>query len=114
MKNQFENLLNDQNITTIKYQAKYQAYCTIGKEPFTGVIYIIFDPDKKLLEFESFDRWIAGFNKLKTTIEKLTWIIYGELKSTLEPKNLYVRVTAKTVVHNPAEAIISDYGKEIS
>lgn len=78
------------------------AYCRVGNAPFTVQAEITYVPDEKLLEFESFEKWLNVYvSAEQTTIEEVTVLIYTKLEEVLDPISLVVKISAETTVHAP-------------
>jgi NADPH-dependent 7-cyano-7-deazaguanine reductase QueF len=89
---------------TIAYHPAYSTICTIGKRPFWGELLIQYNPDKFLLEFEEFERWLATLAMQHHTVESLCSKVFDELTIHLGPVPLLVVVHAQTTVHAPVSA----------
>jgi NADPH-dependent 7-cyano-7-deazaguanine reductase QueF len=77
--------------------------CTIGKAPFNGLLQISYRPDKFMLEFESFEKWLKEDLATQTmTIEEVADLVYKKLVEVLHPAYLKLTVEAETIVHAPA------------
>lgn len=83
--------------------------CAVGKQPYHGTLSIQYAPTDVLLEFESFDLWLAELCLIPQTIEQLCRRVYDALTSVLLTEQLCVEVHAETVVHGPATAIIDSF-----
>lgn len=94
-------------VDRVSYQPRYAVICSVGKAPFGGKIDISFEPGELLLEFESFDRWLASLVMKEMTIEGLCRLVFDRLTAVLGDIPLRVRVHAETTVHAPARASIS-------
>ncbi len=97
---------NTANIGKIIYTPKFAVICSIGKSPFHGEIKIEYEPDKLLLEFESFESWLFDISNDSMTIEDLCRLVYDVLKKLLGNVQLKVTVNALTTVHAAVTAII--------
>ena len=104
----FKTIPNEPKVTILRYEPKYATICSIGKEEFTGTILIEFHPDLLLLEFMSFEEWLRSLIKREMTIEELCRLVFDELLAALGDIPLVVTVTAKTTVHAPVRATVSN------
>ena len=102
----FDNLFSTQ--MEITYMPKYSVRsCTIGKAPFGGELEISYSPDKLLLEFESFEKWLQEDLATQTmTIEDVANTVFSKLVELLKPLDLKVVVKAETIVHGPVRVEI--------
>ena len=102
----FDNLFSNQ--MQITYMPRFSVRsCTIGKAPFGGELEIIYTPDKLLLEFESFEKWLKEDLATQTmTIEDVANTLFTELMELLQPVYLKVVVKAETIVHAPVRVEI--------
>ena len=106
MQSNITTIPNDCKVYKVKYTPRYSVICSVGNAPFSGIMEIEFQPDKKLLEFESFERWLFSIANTHETIESLCRKIFDTLTLLLGEIPLMVKVNAETQVHSPACAII--------
>lgn len=79
------------------------AFCAVTFVPFAVELLVEYYPDKRLIEFESFDEWLG--KELPTephTIESMGLRIFSALLEALGDIPLCVVIDAKTTVHGPA------------
>ena len=98
---------NRAGVDRVDYHPDYSIICSEGNAPFYGTIDIAYRPDDKLLEFHSFDAWLGGYALKRMTIEDLCRLVFNELNRALGDIPLRVIVHARTTVHAPASALIS-------
>lgn len=109
-----ETIPNDANVHVVTYEPMFSAQCSVGNAPFYGVVEIIYAPDKVLLEFMSFERWLLSeVAPMKTTVEELCRFIYNALDEVLSNDGnlavpLSVAIYAQTTTHAPASVSISN------
>lgn len=95
--------------TEVSYHPDIRPFCRIGQAIFDGELYISFRPDKRLLEFESFERWLRKeFDNKPMTIEEAAQRVFSALEEALGDIPLQVTVSARTTVHAPVEAHYSN------
>jgi NADPH-dependent 7-cyano-7-deazaguanine reductase QueF len=97
---------NTPKVSTIVYRPKFSAVCSVGRAPFYGVLEIKFKPEEKLLEFESFEKWLRSLAEKKMTVEDLARLVFDEITIALGIIPLSVTVNAETTVHGPASALV--------
>jgi len=97
---------NAAKINTISYHPEFSVICSVGLSPFHGTIDIVYKPDEKLLEFESFETWLRGISNNHMTIEDLARLVFDNLLAVLGDIPLSVTVHARTTVHAPVSAIL--------
>jgi NADPH-dependent 7-cyano-7-deazaguanine reductase QueF len=102
---EFDVINNETKVTEVVYKQMVSTLCSVGKQPFTGKLMVRYEPNKRLLEFESFDEWLKSFGDKTYTIESLTSFIFTMIDHYVEPMRLLVEVDAVTLVHGPAKAI---------
>lgn len=102
-----DTIPNKNKIGLITYSPKFSVVCSIGKAPFHGTIEIIHQPNQKILEYESFEKWLRTIASEEMTIEDLCRLVYDKLSSVLDG-GLTVTVMAETTVHAPVSATISN------
>lgn len=90
----------------IRYTPQFSAVCSVGNAPFHGVIEIQCKPADKLLEFESFERWLSQLALERLTIEDLARLVFDALLHVLGDVVLSVTVHAETTVHAPVSATV--------
>jgi NADPH-dependent 7-cyano-7-deazaguanine reductase QueF len=108
----FSTLPNPYGIDQIEYAAPFAAICSVGNAPFSGEVVINYQPDAKLLEFESFEGWLRTIAAERHTIESFGHRVTEALQSTLDAFFIAVKVVAKTQVHGPVVASLSRYKDE--
>ena len=82
--------------------------CSVGKLPFHGTVTIRYCPEQRMLEFESFDRWLKeNIAPRSATIEDIANIIFNALVEEIQPKYIHLTVDADTMVHYPARVELS-------
>jgi len=107
-----QTIPNNSRIAIIEYYPEYAVTCSIGGEPFHGTMDIMFEPQKDLLEFMSFEKWLSSIATQSMTIEELCRLVFDELSAVLGDIPLRVAVHARTTVHAPVSAIIERKDKE--
>ena len=75
--------------------------CAIANTPMTGWLEIQYQPDKELLEFDSFDLWVEKLAEQSGTAESLSVLLYETLDELLKPVNLSVKVCVIEASHAP-------------
>jgi len=88
---------------TVSYETKFAAICSEGDAPFGGVLTIEYDPEEKLIEYESFEVWLRDLANDSHTIESFTRMILDELVPALGDIVITVKVEATTIVHGPVK-----------
>ena len=106
MQNTIETIPNDCGAMTIRYNPRYSVICSVGNAPFGGIMEIEYCSADKLLEFESFERWLLSIANERETIESLCRLVFDNLTASLGEIPLTVKVNAETQVHSPASAMI--------
>ena len=101
-----DTIENDARISEIRYCPGFAALCRIGNQPFHGQVEIVYEPSERLLEFESFERWLAALGNKEVTIEEVARLSFDELTRALGDIPLCVTVHARTTVHAPVSATI--------
>lgn len=91
----------------ITYTAKVSCLCSVTKVPFSATVKVVYKPFDKILEFESFDRYLVALGSSANTIEDLCMIISESLYAVLDPANLTVETAATTPVHGDATVAYS-------
>lgn len=99
-------ITNFSEVTKVSYHPDFSAFCSIGEAPFFGTIEITYYPVKRLLEFESFERWLFDLSNKRMTIEDLARLVFDELTDALGDIPLSVTVNARTTVHARASATV--------
>jgi len=112
MSTQVTTIPNDSRVKEVQYSPQFSAVCSVGKAPFWGEILIKYKPQDKLLEFESFESWLRENSLTRTTIEGFCRLVFDVLCEVLGDISLSVTVTARTTVHAPVSAIISQTGDD--
>jgi NADPH-dependent 7-cyano-7-deazaguanine reductase QueF len=102
-----ETISNNARIQLIEYHPEFSVICSVGKAPFHGVIDISYAPKEKLLEFESFEKWLFSIANQSMTIEDLCRLCFDSLLAALGDIPLCVTVHGRTTVHCAASATIS-------
>lgn len=105
-KTQTQVIDNDCGMQLVEFFPPVVAICEIGRQPFTGIAHIAYQPDDKLIEFISMEDFIRQQSKTETTIEKLTRTLFDELVRVLGDIPVMVHIYAETAVHAPASALI--------
>jgi len=98
---------NNCMVGIIKYHPRYSVICSEGRAPFSGTMDIEYLPAVKLLEFESFEKWLFSIANTSETIESLCRLVFDKLTDVLGEVPLSVTVNAVTQVHSSAEANIT-------
>lgn len=75
--------------------------CGVSEEPYNGRIMVEYSPQGTLLEFMSFDRWLAHITKTPMTVEEFASLVFRGLTEALGPVPLSLMVEATTNVHAP-------------
>lgn len=93
----------------------FKAICTITKEPFSGVAYIVARPQEWCMEYCSLEAWISTLAVSICTHEELTSYIYSGVFCTLdlvrrdgELGDLLVVLEVREAAHVPAKAAIGN------
>ena len=60
---------NDSKVDEVIFTPEFSTVCAVGGAPFNGTIIIDFKPADKLLEFESFEKWLRTIALDSYTIE---------------------------------------------
>lgn len=94
-------------LVNVRYQTQFSALCRIGKAPFGGEVVIVYDPDERMLEFESFDAFLRANANREETIESYGAWLMDVLWDVLEPNSLDLTIHATTQVHGPATVAFS-------
>ena len=97
---------NDAKVDEIIFTSEFSTVCVVGGVPFNGTVIIDFKPVDKLLEFESFEKWLRSIALDSYTIESFTRLCFDKLTEALGDISLSVEVCAQTTVHASASAII--------
>lgn len=97
---------NKTNVQHIKYCPNYSTVCSIGQASFWGEMEIVYKPSSKLLEFESFEKWLKTLTLKQLTIEDLCRLVFDTLSEVFGDIPLSVTIHAKTTVHAPVSATI--------
>lgn len=106
-----QTIPNNTDLDSIHYEPEFSAICSIGKAPFHGMIEIDYQPGKVLIEFESFEIWLRTEVAQKhLTIEDLAQLTFDKLVKALGDIPLRVTIHARTTVHAPVKATISNKG----
>lgn len=94
--------------TMINFHPYFKAMCSIGKEPFDANCNIAYCPSDRLIEFESFERWLGEELNIEkeVTIEQSAFIIFDAIRAVLGDIPCQVTVDARTTVH---EAVYVHY-----
>lgn len=96
----------------IQYCPPFSAICSVGQAPFHGTLDITCTPGDRLLEFESFERWLREDVARRTlTIEDLCVLVHKRLHEALGDIPLRVTVRGRTTVHAPVSATIVSPGE---
>lgn len=106
-----ETIPNTAKVHLIEYQPPFSAICSVGNAPFSGEILIVFQPEAKLIEYESFEDWLFTMAVSHLTIEDLAREVFDKVTEALGPVPLKVTVMARTTVHAPVAATIERRGK---
>ena len=92
----------------IKYEPNVSLPCSIGLEEFYADVEIEYYPHDYLLEFMSFEDWLADEVAPKAmTIEDLALLLFRTLRVVLGDIQLRIQVSATTTVHAPVSVSIS-------
>jgi NADPH-dependent 7-cyano-7-deazaguanine reductase QueF len=106
----FETFVMEDPPTEIQYTPDFDAFCRIGEEPFTANAFISFAPTDRLLEFESFEKWLREeMLREPITIEEAAKRIFDALSAALGDIPLQVTVDARTTVH---ASVMAHYSNE--
>jgi len=106
MRSNIDTIANTARVDQVEYHPEFSTICSVGKRPFWGTIDIRFRPGQYLLEFESFDTWLATLANESMVIEDVARRAFDVLSEALGDIPLRVAVHARTTVHAPASAII--------
>lgn len=101
-----ETIPNTTGVQRVEYAPEFSVICSVGLAPFHGMIEITFEPVDRLLEFESFERWLKSIALESMTVEDLCRLVLDELRRALGDIPVRVFVRARTTVHAPVGAMI--------
>jgi NADPH-dependent 7-cyano-7-deazaguanine reductase QueF len=95
--------LNKFNIDTVTFEPRFNTTCVFSETPMTGHIEITYWPGARLLEFDSFEKWLSQYEGLRTSAEALCSDVFLRLKSAsdLSPRYLRVTVVVEEASHGP-------------
>lgn len=97
---EFKTLEFNHRIDSITYSPRFLTICDVSGVPFHGEIEIKYTPrNGVILEFESFEGWLAVQSTKTFTVESFCFYVYENLMNVLDPKCLTVLVHASTTVH---------------
>jgi NADPH-dependent 7-cyano-7-deazaguanine reductase QueF len=105
---EIETIPNFPKVQEVTYTPRFSAVCSIGKAPFWGELDITYQPKDKLLEFESFERWLKGQAGRETTVEGFCRLAFDVLREALGTIPLRVVVRAETTVHAAVSVVIAE------
>lgn len=97
---------NDMVVDKIEYSPNFSCICSVGKSPFWGKLFIVYSPNKNLVEFESFEKWLREVSTFEMTIEEFNRFVYNVLSEVLEVYPDEVSVYAHTLVHGDVRSTI--------
>lgn len=98
---------NNTRVQKITFHPQFSTICSVGNAPFWGIVNLEYKPGGELLEFESFEKYLESYALEKYTIESITQSIFDNLVRVLGDIPLRVEIQARTTVHAPASAVIS-------
>lgn len=98
---------NDTKVDLVRFSPEFSTICSVGNAPFWGTIYLEYKPGGELLEFESFEEYLETLSLREYTIESLTRAVFDKLAQVLGDIPMRVKILARTTVHAPASAVIS-------
>ena len=103
-----KTISNKSKVDKVIFRPEFSAICSVGKKPFWGNIKITYYPGGEILEFCSVEEYIKTLANQSVTIEDITRIVFDECLRVLGDIPLRVIVSARTTVHAPASAEISN------
>ena len=112
---EFQTIPNppEERVLSISYSPAYSTICSVSGIPFNGRLYIEYKPTDKLIEFESFERGLREAMKSASfTIEDVARLVLKSLERVLGDIPMRVTIRARTTVHAPASAQISNRWEE--
>lgn len=97
----FDTIENRYAGIIIRYTPQVEVPCAVTGVPFRGRLRIEYAPDKYLLEYCSFERWLRSLSEQPALIEELGRLVYDKLREALGDIPLRVTLSARTTVHSP-------------
>lgn len=103
-------ITEENQVDRVTLRSPVASICRVSGVPFSGDLYLTYEPDGVLLEFESFESWLLEQSREEETVESLTRFIFNVLEAVLRPASLDVHIDIQTPAHGPASAAINrDY-----
>ena len=101
---EFQTILNDGKVDYVRFSPRYSVVCSVGKAPFNGTVDVVYCPQDKLIELESFEKAIHSVAMDEFTVESFCAFIYDSILDKLGGVELTVDVYAETIRHAPVMA----------
>lgn len=103
-----QTLSNDAKVKCVTYRPKVEAICSVAHDPFRAQFEIEYWPQDVLLEYISFEEWLAEASTSKEMlVEDLARLVFDKLKAVLGDVDLTVKVSATTESHAPITVQVS-------
>lgn len=81
----------------ISYQInEFVAFCPFSGLPDTGIVWVDYIPQNKLIELKSLKYYFISFRNVGIYQEDVTYRIFNDLKPLLEPEDLLIKTRYST------------------